>query len=183
MTTMTTAGPRPRAAGLDPRALLINLILCLALIGQFLLGMVTNLFVTIPPQHPGVDAHEYFTGVARVIGWAIPHGTGWLTAHVLLGLVLVVAGLADLATIRRVRSGAYTAAVIVGALAIIGAGFNGASFLIYDHDLSSMLMAGLWALALLCYLLCLLARRAVSVAEVPAAGAWAPPRPDGERAD
>lgn len=128
MTTMTTAGSRPRAAGLGPRALLINLILCLALVGQFLLGMVTDLFVTIPPQHPGIDAHEYFAGVVQVIGWAVPHGTGWLTAHVLFGLVLVVAGLADLATIRRVR-------------------------------------------------------RAMSGAGTSATGAWAAPRPDGERAD
>jgi hypothetical protein len=40
----------------------------------------------------------------------------------------------------------------VGALAIIGAGFNGISFLNYGHAFSSMIMAGLWALALACYL-------------------------------
>jgi hypothetical protein len=36
--------------------------------------------------------------------------------------------------------------------AIIGAGFNGASFVNYGHAFSSMTMAGLWALALACYL-------------------------------
>ena len=40
----------------------------------------------------------------------------------------------------------------LGALAIIGAGFNGASFLDYGHAFSSMIMAGLWALALACYI-------------------------------
>jgi hypothetical protein len=39
----------------------------------------------------------------------------------------------------------------LGALAIIGAGFNGASFVDYGHGFSSMIMAGLWALALACY--------------------------------
>jgi hypothetical protein len=44
------------------------------------------------------------------------------------------------------------AASLVGALAIIGAGSNGASFLDYGHAFSSMIMAGLRALALACYL-------------------------------
>ena len=42
-------------------------------------------------------------------------------------------------------------ASLLGALAIIGAGFNGASFLTYGRGFSSMIMAGLWALALACY--------------------------------
>jgi hypothetical protein len=41
---------------------------------------------------------------------------------------------------------------VAGALAVIGAGFNGASFVDYGHAFSSMIMAGLWALALACYL-------------------------------
>lgn len=40
---------------------------------------------------------------------------------------------------------------VVGALAVIGAGFNGVSFLNYGQGFSSMIMAGLWALALACY--------------------------------
>jgi hypothetical protein len=40
----------------------------------------------------------------------------------------------------------------LGALAITGAAFNGASFLDYGQAFSSMIMAGLWALALGCYL-------------------------------
>jgi hypothetical protein len=37
---------------------------------------------------------------------------------------------------------------VLGALAIVGAGFNGVSFLNYGHAFSSLIMAGLWALAL-----------------------------------
>lgn len=51
------------------------------------------------------------------------------------------------------RSGtAGRAASVTGALAVIGADFNGTSFLNYGHDFSSLIMAGLWALALACYL-------------------------------
>ena len=52
---------------------------------------------------------------------------------------------------------------MAGALFIIGAGFNGASFLNYGNDISSMIMAGLWALALASYLtgLYLAARAAI----------------------
>jgi hypothetical protein len=42
-------------------------------------------------------------------------------------------------------------ASVLGALAITGAAFNGASFLNYGQAFSSMIMAGLWALALACY--------------------------------
>lgn len=45
-----------------------------------------------------------------------------------------------------------TATAVLGALFIVGAGFNGASFVNYGHDVSSLIMAVLWALALTCYL-------------------------------
>jgi hypothetical protein len=50
---------------------------------------------------------------------------------------------------------------VLGALAILGAAFNGVSFLNYGHAFTSMIMAGLWALALACYItgLYLAARR------------------------
>lgn len=41
---------------------------------------------------------------------------------------------------------------VLGALAIVGAAFNGVSFVNYGHNFSSMIMAGLWALALGCYI-------------------------------
>jgi hypothetical protein len=59
---------------------------------------------------------------------------------------------------------------IVGVLAIIGAGFNGASFLNYGHDFSSMIMAGLFAVALGSYLTGLYAGRGTSDAEASPAG-------------
>ena len=144
------------------RSLRIDLALCLTLVVQFLLGMVTNLFVKIPDEHPGAHAREYFSGVVAAIGWALPHGPGWVAAHVTLGLLLVVGAVAALITTRRTGIRAHTVLTAVGAFAIVGAGFNGASFVNYGADLSSLLMAALWAIALTSYVvaLFLLARRA-----------------------
>lgn len=150
------AGPRqPRSGHTVQRSLVVNLVLCLALMVQFLLGMVANLFVTIPSHHPGANASDYFTGAASAIAWVIPHGAAWLVAHVVLGLILVIGSLVNLAWAPRAGSWRYTAASVLGALAIFGAAFNGVSFLDYGQDFSSMIMAGLWALATSCYLVCL----------------------------
>ena len=40
---------------------------------------------------------------------------------------------------------------MLGFLLILGSGFNGASFLDFNEDFSSMIMATLFALAVLCY--------------------------------
>lgn len=144
-----------RSGQIIQRSLALNLIACLSLVVQFLLGMIVNLFVTIPNHHPGAHASDFFTGAASALGWVIPHGATWLVAHVILGLVLAIASLINLAWAPRTQSKPYTAAAFLAALAIIGAAFNGTSFLNYGHDFSSMIMAGLWAVATTCYLTCL----------------------------
>jgi hypothetical protein len=40
---------------------------------------------------------------------------------------------------------------VLGLVFIIGAGFNGASFLNYGNAVNSFIMAALWALATTCY--------------------------------
>ncbi|MGH3302661.1 MAG: hypothetical protein ACRDOK_13455 [Streptosporangiaceae bacterium] len=134
------------------RGLAVNLAACLLLLIQYLLGMVVNVYVVLPIRHPGANAANYFAGSATSLGWAISSGPAWVAAHVVFGLALVVAAFAAIAlTWRKGRRGGRTVAVL-GALAIIGAGFNGASFVTYGRPFSSMIMAGLWALALACYL-------------------------------
>lgn len=64
----------------------------------------------------------------------------------------MLAALADIVFTWRRGSRLVTATAVAGALFIIGAGFNGASFLNYGNNISSIIMAGLWALALACYL-------------------------------
>jgi hypothetical protein len=134
------------------RLLAVNVAACVLLLIHYLLGMAVNLFVTLPARHPGAGAGDYFSGVVSGLGWVIPSGPGWAAAHAALGLALVVAAFAAVALTRRPGGRVATVTSVLGALAIVGAGFNGVSFLNYGHDFSSMIMAGLWALALACYI-------------------------------
>ena len=145
----TTLPSGPSRAG---RLLAVNFAACLLLLVQYLLGMVANLYVVIPGRHPGAGARDYFTGAASGLAWVITQGPAWAAAHAAFGLALVLAAFASIALTRRQGGRMAVALSVLGALAILGAGFNGASFLNYGHDFSSMIMAGLWALALACYL-------------------------------
>lgn len=151
---MTLTEARRSALAAD-RAVVGNVVACWVLLVQFLLGMVVNLFVKIPDHHPGANASDYLAGVVAAIVWVVPHQAPWLAAHAVLGLILVVAGLGNVVSARRMRRGSYTVAAVIGGLALVGAAFNGASFVNYGHDVSSMIMAGLWATAMACYLTCL----------------------------
>lgn len=135
---------------MNARLLAVNFAACLLLLVQFLLGMATNLFVTLPTLHPGANAPNYFAGMVSGLGWLIPHGAFWAALHAVFGLALVVAAIvAVVLTWRAAR--AAVALSVLGVLAVIGAAFNGTSFLNYGHDFSSMIMSALWALALACY--------------------------------
>ncbi len=131
---------------------MVNLAACLLLLVQYLLGMVANLYVTLPAHHPGANASNYAAGIGPGLGWLIGQGPVWAAAHAALGLALVAAALANIVFTWRRGSRLVIASAVLGALFIIGAGFNGASFLNYGHDVSSLIMAVLWALALACYL-------------------------------
>jgi hypothetical protein len=143
---------RPGVASPAGRLLAVNFAACVLLLIQYLLGMVVNLFVILPGRHPGAGARDYFSGAASGVAWVIWHGPVWAAAHAALGLALVLAAFASVAlTWRHGGRGARVTSVL-GALATLGAGFNGASFLNYGRAFSSMIMGGLWALALVSYL-------------------------------
>jgi hypothetical protein len=135
------------------RQLAVNLGACALLLIQYLLGMAVNVYVVLPGRHPGAGAGDYFSGAAAGLAWVISDGPAWAAAHAAFGMALAAAALGAVALAWHKRSRAGTAVSVVGALAVIGAGFNGASFVDYGHAFSSMIMAGLWALALACYLI------------------------------
>jgi hypothetical protein len=134
------------------RQLAVNLGACALLIVQYLLGMVVNVYVVLPGRHPGASAGDYFSGAVAGLAWVVADGPGWAAAHAAFGMALAAAALAAAALAWRRGGTGGRAASVIGALAIIGAGFNGASFVNYGHAVSSMIMASLWALALACYL-------------------------------
>jgi hypothetical protein len=134
------------------RVLAVDVAACFLLLAQYLLGMVVNVFVVLPARHPGANAGDYFSGAAAGLAWVIGSGPAWAAGHAALGLALVVAAIAGVALTWGKGSRAGTALAVGGALAVIGAGFNGVSFVDYGHAFSSMIMAGLWALALAAYL-------------------------------
>jgi hypothetical protein len=133
-----------------PRSLILTAMLLVLI--QSALGMVVNLYAAIPGQHPGAHATSYFPGVVSSIGWALSNGTGSLAVHAGLGLALILVAIA-VAT-RCVMAGPRSAAIlaVLATLCIIGAAFNGASFLALGQgNLSSLLMALLALGALTCY--------------------------------
>jgi hypothetical protein len=71
--------------------------------------------------------------VAAGLAWVIADGPAWAAAHAGFGLALAAVALAAAALAWRKGSTAAKTASVVGALAVIGAGFNGASFLDYGR--------------------------------------------------
>ncbi|WP_157962362.1 hypothetical protein [Homoserinimonas sp. OAct 916] len=153
----------PRSGARRTAAFLVaSLIVALLLIVQFVFGMFVNLFVNIPADHPGAHPAGYFSGVVRSVGWALGDGTLWLTLHAALGLLLVLgAAWVVVLSLRAAVPFGRTLSVI-GLLAILGAGFNGGSFLNYNNDISSMIMAGLFAVALASYVIGLFMGRRIA---------------------
>jgi len=127
-------------------------LLCLLLLVQFFLGMITNLYVTIPGSHPGAGDRDFFAGAPAAIGWAVGSGPAWLAVHAALGMALAAGSLGFIVVAFRARDWMWTRLSFAASMQIIGAGFNGASFLVFGHDFSSLIMAGLFASSLGCYL-------------------------------
>ena len=129
---------------------LVALVLVLVQAG---LGMVVNLYAAIPDDHPGTHPANYFSRSLRSVGWALGQTTGGLAFHAGLGLALIVVaiGVAWYTAVAAYRWVAILAALAV--VFIIGAAFNGASFLDFgSNDNLNSLVMGLLALgAVACY--------------------------------
>jgi hypothetical protein len=123
------------------------------------IGMVVNLDVTIPSGHPGAHPADYVSGSFHSVVWAIGHGAPALVIHASLGLALAVVVIGVAGRALRLGRPAVGALSVLAGLLVVGAGFNGASFLDFSQNLSSLIMALLTLGALGCYCaaLCLLA--------------------------
>jgi hypothetical protein len=124
------------------------------LLVQFAVGMVVNLYVAIPAAHPGANAADFFPGIGSAIAWAISDGVLALAAHVVLGLALIVVSVTHIVMAAHIARRSWVVLSTAGTLFLMGAAFNGASFVNYGHDFSSLIMSGCFVFALLCYATC-----------------------------
>jgi hypothetical protein len=118
---------------------------------QFLIGMIANLFIQVPNVHPGTGSSNYFVGVVQGVVWALLHSELGLLLHVIVGLLLGIAAFTLLGLAIASRQRAWIVTSILGWIGVIGAGFNGASFLNYGHNFSSLLMSIGFLLAVVSY--------------------------------
>ena len=119
----------------------LTAIILVFLAAQFLVGMLVNLFVQVPAVHPGANAPEYFSGVVQGVAWALLHAPLWLQLHAIVGLLLFIASLLLIGFAIAARRRAWIILSIIGLFGIMAGGFNGASFMNYGHDFSSLLMS------------------------------------------
>jgi hypothetical protein len=115
------------------------------------IGMYVNPYVAIPAGHPGAHPASYFSGSVRSVAWAIAHGGPSLAIHAALGLALAVLVIGIAVFSLRLRRRAVGAWSVLAGLLVIGAGFNGASFLDFNSNASSLIMALLALGAVACY--------------------------------
>lgn len=134
------------------------------LVIQFLIGIFVNLFVKIPAVHTGQNPSNYFSGVIQVLIWVLGNGPLLVRIHVLIALLLFVLGTSLIFRVGALHVPGTRFWTFFGWFGIWGAGFNGASFLIFNEDFSSMFMALGFAFALLSYGM-LMPKLAVSVAK------------------
>jgi asparagine N-glycosylation enzyme membrane subunit Stt3 len=120
------------------------------LIVQFAVGIVVNLYATVPAKDKG-------SGIFGAIGRALTNGPASLAAHAGLGLFIVL--LAVALVVRSIAS-RHTASIVfsvIGLLAIVSAALNGARFVADGGPANaSLAMALSTAVAMLCYAIDLL---------------------------
>ena len=115
---------------------------------QFLAGMLLNLFVTIPTNHPGRNAADYFSGGFHGLVWALSGHGGWeLSFHIYLAVLLVLGSVSLFIRAVTEHDKRWSIVGAIAALFTVGAFFNGLSFINYNHDISSMIMATCWLVA------------------------------------
>jgi hypothetical protein len=149
VTASRDTGP---AARLWRAALTAQLILLAA---EFVAGMAGNLYGRLPAVHPGSvrAGTDYFTDLGQAERWVTASGPPVLQVHVLLSLLIGVAAIALLVIAARAGGRGRAFVAWAGLVVIVGAGFNGGSFLIFgDGDrLASFAMALLFLLAVVSY--------------------------------
>lgn len=120
------------------------------LIIQFAIGIVVNLYGTVPKADKG-------SGLLTAIGRAVTNGPAGLAIHAAFGLLILLAAVALLVRAILARLRAVIGLSGVGLLAVLAAAGSGTSFVGNGQASASLTMALATAVAMLCYAACLMA--------------------------
>jgi hypothetical protein len=134
------------------------------LLAQFLVGMAINIYVAIPPGHPG-SSSSFLAGAVPGTVWAITAGRPAVAVHTALGVLLAVDAVALLVLALVSRRRAWIAATALGLVGMLAAGMGGIGFLNYGRDFATFLMAAGFTLAVGSYMAALYVARPVLVRE------------------
>ena len=132
-----------RAAGHVEIVRRASLGMMMALLVQFALGMVVNLYATVPVRDHG-------GGVLTAIGRALANGPAALAIHTGLGLLILLGTISLLVRSVLSRRGPLIWLSAVALLAVLGAASSGASFVNSANNGASLGMALLTGVALAC---------------------------------
>jgi hypothetical protein len=126
---------------------------------QFLAGMFLNLFVTIPRKHPGTMGNDYFIQSSHSLIWIL-FGSGGvaLAIHVYIAIALFLGCLGLFILSLKLHDLVWARMGGIACLFTLGALFNGLSFIDYNKDISSMIMASFWLIAVGALIVGLLSR-------------------------
>ena len=115
---------------------------------QFIAGMTLNLFVTLPKKHPGDTGKEYFARSGHSLVWSMSGGGGLaLTIHTYIALALFLGSVTLLVRCIRARNKLWIWCSSLATFFTLAALFNGLSFVNYNENFSSMIMATGWLIA------------------------------------
>ncbi len=147
--TVLEASPAAQRTGRSPISTMrrASVVMCLALLVQYGLGIWVNLFV------PALPKPDHGASGAAAFGRAVANGPVGLSIHASLGLVLILVGLGLAIRAGRTRRWGLFALATHGFVALVGAAISGARFVGTGQNGASMGMAMAWALAFLAYLL------------------------------
>lgn len=115
---------------------------------QFLAGMSLNLFVKLPSSHSGTSGSQFIPRASHGLIWALSGSGGWVLAfHAYLALALVLGSITLFICCLASNFKIWKWVSGITALFTLGAFFNGLSFISYNHNANSMVMASCWLIA------------------------------------
>ncbi len=128
-----------------------SIILLSMLALQFILGMILNLFVTLPNKHPG-QVGNYFVRSGHSFAWAITLGGGiTLFLHVLVAIGLLAHSIIFIVRAVKLKSKRWIWVGAIGLIGIMTAFSSGLSFLDFSKASNSFIMAMGYVIATVAY--------------------------------